>query len=353
MRIFAIAFWVLTATYAKTTHGWQEDMHPASVEILADHPTYIYPPDLSPVSGGEAFRSGLPSSLESWRGVASQGVQLDTETDDIVGSVAVFDVAEKGFVELEGSIGFRSPNVSVELWFRSEQSWYAKYWPGSATLVSKFTSGWASSDWGIIGGSLNEGVNEGRILVGVGPSGGGDVVLASPPGLNDGRFHHLVWTRTEKGENVLYVDGKVADRARDNAGSIVNERPIQVGGDTLERGGQYFSGTLSSVAIYSHALSDDRVRAHYDSVKIAPHLPPPSDREVDFATDIKPLLARFCYDCHGPGLDQGGLSLATRIQSIEGGESGPSIRVGNSESSPLIHRITGIDPEKTMPPDRD
>lgn len=32
-------------------------------------------------------------------------------------------------------------------------------------------------------------------------------------------------------------------------------------------------------------------------------------QRVDFATDIKPIFAKFCFDCHGDGADEGGLTL--------------------------------------------
>jgi len=350
MRTLAALLWIACA-YAQLTYGLHQRTPPADAEILADMPIGYYLPNSDSTSNSDVFSSGLPSETDSWKGVASPGLRFSAVSEDVFGRAALFEGTE--VVELEGSIGFSGPGVTVECWFCTEQIWDSKYWPGSATLVSKFTSGWASSDWGIIGGSLNAGINEGRILVGVGPKGGGDVVLVSPPGLNDGRYHHLVWTRRETGENVLYIDGSVVDRGRDNAGSIANERPIQVGGETWENGGRYFKGGLTAIAFYSHALGEERVRAHYNAVKIAPRLPPLADRDVDFATDIKPLLTTYCYDCHGPGLDQGGLSLATRAQSLAGGESGPSIDVGDSVSSVLVQRISGIEPEQMMPPDRD
>ena len=109
---------------------------------------------------------------------------------------------------------FGEPELSVEFWFRTTQVFDQVYWPASATLVSKATAGVGSGDWCILGGSLQAGVNEGRILVGCGPKGGGDVVLASGKGLNDGRFHHVVWTRTAGGKNALRVDGVVCTTAQ-------------------------------------------------------------------------------------------------------------------------------------------
>ncbi len=323
----------------------------ASDEDLANQPICSYLPLNSNATESNERKSSLPQNRKQWTAVATPGVRFIDTADEISGRSAVFD--GMNFVELDGSSGFNGQSLSVELWFRSDQVWDAKYWPGSATLVSKFTSGWASSDWGIIGGSLSDGVNEGRILVGVGPSGGGDVVLASPLGLNDGRYHHLVWTRSASGENVLYIDGEVVDRVKDSAGSITNGRPIQIGGESWEKGGRNFNGALTAIAIYTRVLSEERVRVHYAAVKVAPRLPSPMNRDVDFANDIKPLFKKYCFDCHGPGLDQGGFSMATRAQFLEGGESGPGILVGNSISSALVHRIARLDPDQSMPPDRD
>ncbi len=327
------------------------DELPASDEVLASQPICYFLPLDSDTSEANELRSKLLQSGKQWRAVPTSGVEFIDKVEDIPSKSAMFD--GMNLVELEGSNGFEDQNLSIELWFRSDQAWDAKYWPGSATLVSKFTSGWASSDWGIIGGSLSDGINEGRILVGVGPSGGGDVVLASPPGLNDGRYHHLVWTRSAAGDNILYVDGKAVDQAKDNAGSITNGRPIQIGGESVEKGGRNFNGALTAVAIYTHVISEERVRSHYDAVKVAPRLPSAADRFINFANDIKPLFKKYCFDCHGPGLDQGGFSMPTRAQALEGGESGPGILAGNSISSALVHRISGIDPDQVMPPDRD
>ncbi|MFM2097330.1 MAG: hypothetical protein RIS70_4454, partial [Planctomycetota bacterium] len=337
--------------FGRETHAFQDRVRPANDEVRASKPVFYYLPLQSSVAEANATKGGLPPDSKQWTAVATRGVRFIDTADEISATSAVFD--GMNLVELDGSSRLDSQSLSVEFWFRSDQAWDAKYWPGSATLVSKFTSGWASGDWGIIGGSLSDGVNEGRILVGVGPSGGGDVVLASPRGLNDGRYHHLVWTRSRTGENVLFIDGNVVDRAKENAGSILNARPIQIGGESWEKGGRYFRGALTAIAIYTHVLSEERVRVHYHAVKVAPHLPPTVHRKVDFVTDIKPLLRTYCFDCHGPGLDQGGFSMATRAQVLEGGETGPGIIVGNSIASALVHRISGLDPEQSMPPDGD
>lgn len=342
---------LLFFTIGSVTHALQDRMLPITDEVRASHPVFYYLPFKSNGTEPNTLKGGRPSKTVPWAAVTTGGVEFIDTTKELPATTADFD--GMNLVELDGSSRFDDQSLSVELWFRSDQVWDAKYWPGSATLVSKFTSGWASGDWGILGGSLSDGVNEGRILVGVGPIGGGDAVLASPRGLNDGRYHHLVWTRSDTGENTLFIDGKVVDRAKDNAGSIINERPIQIGGESREKGGRYFRGSLTAIAIYTHVLNEERVRAHFDAVKVAPHLPPPVNRKVDFATEIKPLFQKHCFDCHGPGLDSGGFSMGTRAEMVEGGENGPGILVGKSVSSALVQRIAGIDPEQAMPPDGD
>ncbi len=342
---------LLSLTLGHAAHGFQDRESRANDDVLNNQAVFYYLPLKSSTTKSNGLKGGLPVDRQHWDPVATHGVQFIDTDDEISGTLARLD--GMNLVELAGSSRFEAQSLSVELWFRSDQVWDAKYWPGSATLVSKFTGGWASGDWGILGGSLTDGVNEGRILVGVGPSGGGDVVLASPSGLNDGQYHHLVWTHTTTGDNVLYIDGKLVDRAKDNAGSIVNGRPIQIGGESWEEGGRNFTGALTAIAIYPHALTEERVRVHYDAVKVAPHLPLSADRRVDFATDIKPLFRKYCFDCHGPGLDQGGFSLATRGQVLQGGDNGLGIVVGNSISSALVQRISGLDSEQAMPPDGD
>jgi hypothetical protein len=167
---------------------------------------------------------------------------------------------------------FDSNEITVEFWFQSTQPFDKKFWPASATLVSKATEGSGSGDWTIVGGGLTNGRNEGRILVGVGSKGDADIVLASEPGLNDGQFHHVAWTRTASGLNHLLVDGIVHASAQDKGGSITNNRPIQIGGERFLSGGSFLKGQIAAVAVYSHALPTERVRAHIAAGEVAPQM---------------------------------------------------------------------------------
>lgn len=72
---------------------------------------------------------------------------------------------------------------------------------------------------------------------------------------------------------------------------------------------------------------------------------------VDFVRDVKPIFAAHCLDCHGAEKQKSGLRLDARAHALKGGEDHPQLWVpGKNSESPLIHFVTGQEPEKVMPP---
>jgi hypothetical protein len=81
-------------------------------------------------------------------------------------------------------------------------------------------------------------------------------------------------------------------------------------------------------------------------------LPAAATRTVDFAKDIQPLLAKSCYECHGPDTQEAGLRLDLKKKALEGADSGPVLVSGDSKTSRLIHLVAGLDTEVgRMPPE--
>ena len=70
---------------------------------------------------------------------------------------------------------------------------------------------------------------------------------------------------------------------------------------------------------------------------------------VDYARDVKPLLAKHCVDCHGAKLPKGKLRLDTAAAALKGGKSGPSVVPGQAEESALIDAVTGEGEIDRMP----
>lgn len=80
--------------------------------------------------------------------------------------------------------------------------------------------------------------------------------------------------------------------------------------------------------------------------------PGPGGSTVDFVRDVKPIFVAHCYECHGPGGDRGGLSLAERRLALAGGDHGPAFVPGSATASSMIRRLTGRD-APAMPLDGD
>jgi hypothetical protein len=73
---------------------------------------------------------------------------------------------------------------------------------------------------------------------------------------------------------------------------------------------------------------------------------------VFFESNIRPILAVHCYDCHSSeeGVSKGGLTLDTRAGWEMGGDSGPAIVAGKVEESLLIKAVRYTDADLAMPP---
>ncbi len=70
----------------------------------------------------------------------------------------------------------------------------------------------------------------------------------------------------------------------------------------------------------------------------------------DFVRDVEPLLARHCYDCHGPDLQESDLRLDIPALALRGGNRGPALVPGKPEKSLLLQVVEGKH-ELTMPPE--
>ncbi len=82
--------------------------------------------------------------------------------------------------------------------------------------------------------------------------------------------------------------------------------------------------------------------------------PPANGGEVvDYLRDVKPILARRCYACHGALKRKAGLRLDTAASIHKGGDGGPAVEPGKAIESLLVDRITDPDESFRMPPEGD
>lgn len=88
-------------------------------------------------------------------------------------------------------------------------------------------------------------------------------------------------------------------------------------------------------------------------VSAALALPLGAAEPLAFNRDIRPILSKTCFTCHGPDAAavKGGLRLDLRERALKGGESGkPAIVPGKPEESEVVRHITSKNPELVMPP---
>ena len=80
-------------------------------------------------------------------------------------------------------------------------------------------------------------------------------------------------------------------------------------------------------------------------------LPPAATRPVDFATDIEPLFASYCYSCHGPKKQESALRLDQKAGALRGGEEfgAKAIVPGRSADSVLIQAVAHAHSDLKMP----
>lgn len=148
---------------------------------------------------------------------------------------------------------------------------------------------------------------------------------------------HVVYTRDRSGRTRIYVNGKQSveqtiSGAPSNwngsfrlalANELTNDRPWQ--------------GTYYLVALYNRDLLPREVqqnfRAGARASLLAQNSLPPGARI--FETQIAPLLAKRCLECHDATTKKGGLDLSRKASALAGGKSGRAIVPGNAAASLL------------------
>ncbi|MCC6420859.1 MAG: PSD1 domain-containing protein [Gemmataceae bacterium] len=76
---------------------------------------------------------------------------------------------------------------------------------------------------------------------------------------------------------------------------------------------------------------------------------PADQKKVDYLRDVKPILSRNCYSCHGAKAKRGGLRLDSAAFLLKGGASGAIVEPGKAAQSALVHSIKGIEGMTRMP----
>ena len=80
--------------------------------------------------------------------------------------------------------------------------------------------------------------------------------------------------------------------------------------------------------------------------------PGPAQSKVNFAREVRPILARRCFSCHGPDKAEAGLRLNQREHALsELPSSDHAIVPGKVDDSELLRRVVSTDESERMPPE--
>jgi len=79
-------------------------------------------------------------------------------------------------------------------------------------------------------------------------------------------------------------------------------------------------------------------------------LPAGVSHAVDYAGEIAPILEQHCVECHGADKQKAGLRLDTAGGLRLGGDGGAVIAAGEPTESVLFRVVSGLDPDRVMPP---
>jgi hypothetical protein len=163
------------------------------------------------------------------------------------------------------------------------------------------------------------------------------------------KWTHLVATYDrEAGELKLYRDGRLVVDAPATGGPPMELVESSIGAWITGGVTRPLEADLDEIAIYSVALTAAQVREHHAIAKGI------STRPVDFAKEVRPILAERCFGCHGEPKQDSQLRLDIRDWALRGGESGePTITPYAAEDSHLVKLITNPDANARMPLDEE
>jgi mono/diheme cytochrome c family protein len=75
--------------------------------------------------------------------------------------------------------------------------------------------------------------------------------------------------------------------------------------------------------------------------------------DPDFEKDVRPILAKSCFSCHGPTEQKAGLRFDRKADAFKGGDSGAAIIPGKPSETLLLKKVSSKDDDERMPPTGD
>lgn len=148
-------------------------------------------------------------------------------------------------------------DLTLEFWLKTSSSFGGGNWHDAEWILDKDIPGVGLPDWAVV-------AHSGRIVFDHGnPGGADDLPVFSSRTINDGRWHHVAITRSQRtGKVIIYIDGKKDTEVLRPTSFIGNSETLTIGHENagnafFERA---FKGRLDDIRIWSRVRSQSEIR---------------------------------------------------------------------------------------------
>lgn len=199
--------------------------------------------------------TALDTSLSMNDALVSGGVTRDTSGG--VGGSGTFAFNGSDGIAAAGASANNPSVYSTEAWFKTD------------TNAGGKIIGFGNSNTGL-SSSYDRHVymrDDGKLTFGT--YTGSENTITTADSYNNNRWHHVVATQSAEGMK-LYVDGVLTGTNPQTAAEPYTGF-WRIGGDRTWGGASspFFRGTIDEAAVYSTALTEERIRAHYNASELA------------------------------------------------------------------------------------
>ncbi len=229
--------------------------------------------------------------------------------------------------------GTSSGLVATKTTVPAPQQFSVEAWFSTTTTSGGKIVGFGSSNTGT-SGSYDRHVymdTAGRVSFGVRDAA--NYIVTSPGAYNDGKWHHVVASMSNKGL-ALYLDGKVVGQRTSTTMASAYLGYWRIGGDSSWSGAAFLNGKIDEVAVYPTALPADRIAAHFaqGSTGTAPNAAP----TAAFTTKVTDLAAAF--DATGSADPDG--TIASYAWVFGDGSTGTGVTATHAYATPGTYPVS-------------
>ncbi len=198
---------------------------------------------------------------------------LTLSTDAVRGAAGAMLTETNAATTFPGTTSTTVVRGTTNFWQEGPQTFSVEAWIRTTSTQGGKIVGFGSANTGRSSSNLTDRhiymTDTGELRFGLRPDYGTRRTINSPPGYNDGQWHHVVATLNSTGAR-LYADGELVAQDDTLSKAQVYYGYWRVGGDRLTSWPsaptrEAFEGTIDDVAIYPTALTPNQVEANFSA----------------------------------------------------------------------------------------